>query len=280
MYKKSYYCLVAGLPDLFFNESKTGINSLTFRNELKIELIEEDFQLAKLLYLPFDNQNLLTLLFQPENSFQTTGNFNKLFLEEQIEKPIELPEYMANFILWVKKSEIKTQLPEAETKLLKIFYEYVFKGKNTFIKQWFSFELNLKNALTALNCQSFGYPIKNQLIETKNSNVYDLLKSNRLKPDLFEEELPFAEIIFRVAESNKSMLEKEKTIDSIKWDWLDEHTFFFYFTIEKILGFIIKLQIIERWIILDTGTGKQLLKKLLNELKASYTFPTEFSLVK
>lgn len=280
MFKKSYYCLVAGLPDLFFNENKTGIDSLAFRDELKKELNETDFQLAKLLYFPFDNQNLLTLLFQPDNSFHLSGNFNKPFLEEQIKRPNQLPDYMTDFISWIKKNEVKTQFPEAENKLLSLFYEYALNEKNTFIKQWFSFELNLKNILTALNCQNFNYHTEKQLIKTKNSVVYDLLKSNRLKPDLFEEELPFAETIFRIAESDKSMLEKEKSIDSIKWDWLEEHTFFHYFTIEKILGFLIKLQIIERWMKLDTETGKQLLQRLLNELKTSYTFPAEFSTIK
>ena len=280
MFKKSYYCLVAGLPDLFFNESKTGIDRLAFRDELKKEMNETDFQLTKLLYLPFDNQNLLTLLFQPENSFTSGGNFDKSFLETQITHPNELPQYMAEFILWVKKNEIKTRFPEAENNLLSLFYEYVLNKKNLFIKQWFAFEFSLKNVLTALNCQRFNYPIENQLIKTGKSNIYDLLGSNRLKTELFEEELPFAESIFRLAESDKNMLEKEKSIDSIKWDWLDEYTFFHYFTIEKILGFLIKLQIIERWIKLDTETGKQLLQKLLNELETSYTLPEEFNTVK
>ena len=163
MFKKSYYCLVAGLPDLFFNESKTGIDSLAFRDELKKELNETDFQLAKLLYLHVDNQNLLTLLFQPENSFTTGGNFDKSFLETQITHPNELPKYMADFILWVKKNEVKTRFPEGENKLLSLFYEYVLKEKNTFIKRWFTFELYQKNVSAALNCQNFNYPVENQL---------------------------------------------------------------------------------------------------------------------
>lgn len=280
MFRKSYYCLVAGLPDLFFNESKPGIDSLKFRDELQKELNETDFQLATLLYLPIDNQNLLTLLFQPEDTFLPGGNYSRKFLEEQITQSTKIPQYMIDFILWVKKKAVKTRFPEGENKLLSLFYTYVLNSKNTFIKQWFSFELNLKNVLTALNCQNFKYNMEGQLIYIKNSTVYDLLKSPRLKPDLFEEELPFAQTIFRLAESDKSMMEKEKSVDSLKWEWLDEHTFFHSFTIEKILGYILKLQITERWIKLDVNTGKQLLEKLLNELKTSYTFSSEFSLIK
>ena len=280
MFKRSYYCLVAGLPDLFFNENKTGTDSSTFRSELKKELNENDFQLANLLFLPVDNKNLLTLLFQPEKDFLPAGNYTRPFLEEQIIQPTELPPYMANFIFWVKKQEIKTLFPEAENKLLSLFYEYVLQANNTFIRQWFSFDLNLKNVLTALNCQHFNYKAENQLIKTKNTVVYDLLINNRFKADLYEEELSCADIIFRIAELDKSMIEKEKMIDTLKWSWLDEHTFFHYFTIEKILGFLLKLQITERWIKLDSETGKQLLQKLLNELKTGYKFPEEFSTIK
>lgn len=74
------------------------------------------------------------------------------------------------------------------------------------------------------------------------------------------------------------MIEKERMIDNLKWEWIDAHTFFHYSTIERILGFLLKLQIIERWIELDAETGKQLLNKLLNELKTSYKFPAEFAL--
>lgn len=272
--------MVAGLPDLFFNENKTGIDCISFRKELKRVLNEPDFQLVKLLYLPSDNKNLLTLLFQPENDFLPAGNFNKPFLEEQIARPTELPLYMVDFISWVKNNEIKTPFPVGENKLLSLFYEYILNEKNAFVKQWFSFELNLKNVLTAVNCKDFNYSTENQLIKTKDPTIYDLLRNNRFKPELFEEELSCAEFIFKIAESDKSMIEKEKMMDNLKWEWLDEHTFFHYFTIEKIIGFLIKLQIIERWIKLDAETGKQLLNKLLNELKTSYNFPAEFSTVK
>ena len=71
--------------------------------------------------------------------------------------------------------------------------------------------------------------------------------------------------------------EKEKAFDNIKWKFLDEHTFFNYFTIEKILSFVIKLNIVERWIELDNETGKALFNRLINDIKMSYKFPEEFS---
>ena len=272
--------MVASLPDLFFNENKAGIDSLTFRNALKEELKENDFQLVKLLFIPNDNKNLLTLLFEPEKKLLPTGNFSRSFLEEQIIKPTRVPTYMVEFIQWMKSCEIKSPYSEAKNKLYSLFYDYALHTSNLFLQKWFSFDLNLRNILAALNCKKFNYNTENQLIKTKKSTIYDLLSNNRFKADLYEEELSCAANIFKIAELDKSMIEKEKMLDTLKWNWLDEHTFFHYFTIEKILGFILKLQITERWIKLDAERGKQLLQKLLNELKTSYKFPAEFSMIK
>jgi hypothetical protein len=87
-----------------------------------------------------------------------------------------------------------------------------------------------------------------------------------------DEELPYLAQIFQVAESTGEASEKEKATDSIKWAFLDEITVFHYFTIEKILSFVIKLQMVDRWSQLDDDTGKAFLKKLVNELENSYTF--------
>ena len=281
MSKKNYYCLVAGLPDLFFNESKQGFSSLDFKNELQYQLSKTDLELVKLLYLPNDNKNLLNLLFEKNEPFNKLGNYEKEFLENQILQPVEIPNYMTRFLKWAKNLETRELNLQIENKLHSLFYEYALLTKNNFLNEWFKFELNIKNILTAFNCVQFNYSTEKHLIQvSQNNTVYSLLISKRLKHELFEEELPFSDQIFRVAESNTSPEEKEKAIEKILWAYLDEQTFFHYFTIEKILSYIIKLGIIERWMKLDAETGKALLNKLIEELKLSYTFPEEFSTVK
>ncbi|MCF6358643.1 MAG: DUF2764 domain-containing protein [Draconibacterium sp.] len=281
MLKREYYCLVAGFPDLFFNESKVGFSTLDFIGELKFQLNSADYELVKLLLLQIDNRNILNLLFQLNEPFNLTGNYNQDFLEKQISQPGDLPEYMMRFLKWVKNMEAQELNVEIENKLHSLYFEYATSTKNNFLKEWFTFELNIKNVLTAFNCVQFNYPLEKHLINVGEENtVCSLLMSNRLKYEFFEEELPFADQIFRIAESDASPEEQEKTIDKIKWDYLDEQTFFHYFTIEKILSYILKLTIIERWMKLDIETGKAMLKKLVDELKGSYKFPEEFSTVK
>ncbi len=273
--------MVAGLPDLLFNENKSGFDSLDFYTELKHQLNDTDYELVKLLFLQSDNENLLNLVFERDKPFNLQGNYTKDFLEKQIAQPIEIPDYITHFLRFLKSQETRELNLQTENRLHSLYFEYILTTTNTFLREWFKFELNTKNILTAFNCKQFNYSLKTHLIPAgKNNTVYQLLIHNHLKHEYFEEELPFAEQIFRVAESDATPEDKEKNIDKIRWDYLDEQTFFHYFTIEKILSYIIKLGIIERWMKLDAETGKALLNKLIKKLKLSYTFPEEFSTTK
>ncbi|WP_346859847.1 DUF2764 family protein [uncultured Draconibacterium sp.] len=284
MLKKEYYCLVAGLPDLLFNENKLAVNSRNFREELQHQLSPSDYKLVEYLFLPFDNKNLLNLLFKQNKPFDSTGLLSKMTLEEELqpfEEESTLPQYMQEFIKWMKDRSSKEYTIEAENILHGLFFEYVLTTKNHFLKNWFLFELNIRNTVTAFNCIRYKYDLEEQLLNVQqNVSVYHLLLNRKLKYELFDDELPYNDQIFRIAESDATSIEKEKTLDGIRWNYLDEHTFFHYFTIEKILSFVLKLLILERWMKLDTETGKQLLDRLINDLKTSYDFPAEFSLIK
>lgn len=281
MLKRKYYCLVAGLPDLLFNDSKSGFASLTFRNELKEQLSSGDFNLVKQIFFAYDNKNLINLLFKQNKPFYKLGNISKEKLETQIIQPTEIPEYMIHFIKWIKIQESQKLSLQYENKLHQLFYEQILQLKNEFLCNWYTFQLNLKNILTAINCKQFNYDIKSQIIQVDEYNsINTLLLNYRLKHDFYEDDIPYAEQIFRIAESDTNLIEKEKSVDKIKWNYLDEQTFFHYFSIEKILSFVLKLIITERWMKLDAKTGRDLLDKLINDLETSYEFPPEFSTAK
>lgn len=284
MLKREYYCLVAGLPDLFFNESKLIVNSIEFKKELQKQLSFEDYKLIEYLFLEFDNENLLSQFFEQTPIFDPKGNISKAEIEFQLSQEkelLKLPIYMIQFRSWVQDFEISERTFETENKLHQFFYDYALQVRNEFLKSWFLFNLNIKNIFAAFNCIRCGYNLQQHLVKIKqNIRPYSLLINKRLKPELFEDELPFNQPIFRIAESDISLIEKEKELDIIRWKYLDENSFFHYFTIEKILSFTLKLLISERWLKIDAETGKILLKNLIDDLKTSYEFPVEFSLSK
>lgn len=274
MFKQHYYCLIAGLPDLVLNEYRKGLTCQQFRLELAEQLTRSDNALLQLLFRPNDNKNLLNMLLQQDFQFDISGNYTEDYLRNQIAEPTNISAYMKVLITEFKSENSDKSPLHVENRLQELFYDHVLKTNNDFIRRWFSFDLNLRNILTAINASNYGYSTEKHLIPDKNrDDLNNLLVRGSFKPELFvDEDLPWIEPLIRIAMSDDDLSEKEKAIDKIKWAFLDEITVFDYFTIEKILSFVIKLKMLDRWRELDDETGKAFLKRLISDLEMSYSF--------
>jgi len=60
---------------------------------------------------------------------------------------------------------------------------------------------------------------------------------------------------------------REKEIDLLKWKWLEEQTFFKTFDIESVYAYLLKLEMIERWVALDKETGDKTFREIVGAMK-------------
>ncbi len=44
------------------------------------------------------------------------------------------------------------------------------------------------------------------------------------------------------------LVEREKKMDLLRWNWMEDAIFFNYFTVKRIFAFLLKLEMIGRWI--------------------------------
>ncbi len=268
MLKTNYFCLIAGLPDIIIKETKPTVSSKEFKLELSEQLEPADYKLAELLYFNYDNENLLNIILKKNKAFNILGKYTQEELEEQIKEPTYIIEYMKEFILRFKTEESEISDFNWEQKLQTLFFDFVLQTKNEFLKTWFEFDLNTRNILTAINCKKYNYNIEKQLIRVKQKNeVFESLIKKNSKLDTLSDDVMFAEKILKIAESNDNSSKKEIELDKLKYQFLEDSTFFKYFNIEKILAFVIILNMSERWIKLDNKTGEELFKKIINNLQ-------------
>jgi hypothetical protein len=275
-FKSNYYYLVAGLPDLLMDQGKVKVSVTEFKTEIEPYLDVHDFELIKILFLKFDNKNLLNLLQKQPVTFDTGGNYDQDFFEEQIkEQDDHLLPYLAGFIKNFKEGMRENEEISWENELETRYFQHLKNIKNDFLKEWFEFTLNIKNITTALNCRNYNFRPENELIGD-NFVVQSILRSNSRDFGLMQE-FPEIDKLLNIWEAG-NLLEREKQIALIYWQWIDEHTFFHYFTIEKILGFMLQLEIVERWLSLDSQTGESMFRQLLYAIGKSFSLPDEFKL--
>ena len=80
------------------------------------------------------------------------------------------------------------------------------------------------------------------------------------------EEASALEAVFNLGD----ILARERGIDDLMWDKISGLTTFNYFDIQAILGFIAKLNIVARWYRLDEQTGREMFKKLVDEVRGTF----------
>lgn len=275
----SYYFLVAGLPDILLDNTKKSVSFTQVMNDISEQVNPEDIGLLKLLRLSYDNYNLINLLEKRVKDFDDRGNFTQDELEQEIKLPEIAPEYMQLFLESYKEGKMPFPELSIDDQLNWLFYEEMTNHSNEFIRDWFSFDLDLRNILAGINCRQLTKDknrrdtkelntktISNSII-CRNDVSELILKSNA--PD-FSLSNRFSWIEKLVSIKQDNLIEYEKNIDTIKWETLTELTTFTYFQIETVLAYCSKVEIVERWQAMEAEAGKQKLELLLKELNSGF----------
>lgn len=278
MQRNYYHYFVAGLQDIFLDDTEIHFPMLDFKQELKDHLKPEDYKLVELLFLPYDNQNLLNFLNEDYENHNDLGafSFQEFEVEFSDEKLGILPLYMYDFVeLYKDEEQSKGLVKSWENVLAEMYFDYALKTKNKFLKQWFEFNKNLNNIIIGHNCRKYNLEAEKQLIG--DNFVSNAILNSNAKDFGLDVDLPYISEIMALID-NENLLAREKGLDKLKWDKVEEITLFDYFTIEVVLTYTIKLDIAYRWLELDEETGREMFAKIIDNLKSGFEFPKEFAI--
>lgn len=275
MIKQNYYYLVAGLPDITIEQGKLQFGTAEFRDELMAGLGKTDYNYFQLLLLSDDNSNLLSLLLKDNKPLSNKGVYQPEFLAEELREPLNLRNYMLRFIESYRAETRLYPNLSFENELTTLWYEEMLSTKSEFLRDWFTFELNLKNVLLVLAARKNGIPYENQVIS--NNPVAEIVRKSNARDLGLSAEWPWIEKVLQIVEAD-NILAREKSIDLLRWHYLDELNTFNYFSAEVLMAYYLKLGIVERWLRLDLATGEEMFRLLLGQLQNSYEFPNEFSI--
>ena len=277
---KYYYYLVAGLPELTLEDSKLSYTVADFKAELYPDLSDEDRRLIDLFYLKFDNANVLKLLKDKDAAIDSRGNYSAEELAEFISSLKDgdevadavFPSYLSTFISEYFNTPAEDDFLH-EDRLAALYYAYAMKCRNKFVSSWFAFNLTMNNVLVALTARKFKMDIAPLIVG--DTEVCEALRTSGARDFGLTGEVDFLAQLVKISETEE-LVEREMKIDQLRWNWMEEATFFNYFTVERLFVFLLQLEMIERWISLDKEKGNQLFRSIIATLKDEVQIPAEF----
>ena len=182
------------------------------------------------------------------------------------------PSYLYEFITAYLTLPAE-ELYRAEDMLSAYYYAYAMNCGNQFVSSWFEFNLNVNNILAALAARKYKMDVS-QVVVGK-TDVSEMVRTSNARDFGLTEMLEYFEPVLRISEIDE-LVEREKKIDLLKWNWMEDAVFFNYFTVERIFVFLLKLEMIGRWISMDKEKGSELFRQIIDKLKDEVQIPEEF----
>lgn len=134
------------------------------------------------------------------------------------------------------------------------FYRSMLKERNRFLREFFLFDLCLRNSKTEYLNKALG-----------RAEGTDCIRL----PELEEYDFPAEEAAGNVL-SGSDIIQRERGLDDLLWAEIDRIDEMEVFSLNLILGFVAKLKIVDRWNRLDPESGSQLFRKLVTQIRSTY----------
>ena len=143
------------------------------------------------------------------------------------------------------------------------FYKEALSHRLGFIREFFLFDFNVRNQKVRYLNQALGRAAEKDVLKLTDPEA----EENGLETE--EPEFKESARLQKILEGN-DILSRERGIDDLYWEKIDELTLFNYLDFEKILGMTVKMMIIRRWLILDEEAGRVMFKRLVDEIRGTF----------
>ncbi|MGN1045903.1 MAG: DUF2764 family protein [Candidatus Cryptobacteroides sp.] len=129
------------------------------------------------------------------------------------------------------------------------FYQKALASSNAFIREYFTFDLKVRNAKVRYLNKELSRPADKDVIALAI-------------PESDQDEDGRIAAAFK----GDDLLARERAVDDLYWEKIDSLSLMHWFDMNVIMAFILKLHIIDRWHLLDEQTGREMFKKLVDNL--------------
>lgn len=268
MFDKNYYCLVAGLREYTLDADTKGFDAKEIVDEILEELSTADAAAVRLLYGYYDCENIIALR-AGRAAYNPLGNIAREQLENELKQPALLPEAVARVVRaynepegeWAEGLDMTHSFEKA---IFTAYYAECAASKCRFLREWAEFDRTLRNVAAAAVARTLDRTIDG--VTVGGGDVVEQLHRSSAADFGLRGELAYIDAVIAAVNDEQNLVEKEHKIDLVRWDYAAELSSFDYFNINAVLSYLVKINIVARWSILDVKRGREMLERLMTEL--------------
>ena len=273
---KNYYCLVAGLREYTLDADTKGFNARDIIAEIEEELSGADLRAVRLLYGYYDCENIIALR-AGRDAYNPLGNFTREELEAELAEPKRLPERVARVIKayaaaaeadadaeeneWAKGVNMELSF---ERSLFAAYYEECALSGSRFLREWAAFDRTLRNISAVAVARATGRAAAS--VTVGKGDVVEQLQRSSAADFGLRGELQYIDAVIAAVNDEQNIVEKEHKIDLIRWEQAVDLAARDYFDINAILSYLVRVNIVARWALLDPKRGRAMFERIMSEL--------------
>ena len=273
MFATEYYYLVAGLREWTLDSDTKGFDAREIIDDIVEQLTKRDREAVRMLYAYYDCENIIAY-YKRRNRHNPLGNLTKEDVEKVMVERNDsmLPKRVATVVknyLEVDDDDRDEDVvldDSFEHALYEAYYEELAHSKCRFLKGWGEFDRNLRNIAASVAAREAGRSIADVVVG--GGEIIEQLKRSSAADFGLRGELPYIDAVIAAVSDERNIVEKERKIDAIRWSEAEEIAVFDYFNINYILSYLVKVNIVARWMMLSPEVGREMLDKLMRELDA------------
>jgi hypothetical protein len=268
MFEKNYYSLVAGLKEYTLDADTKGFDAREIVAEIIEDLSAGDAAAVRLMYGYYDCENIIALR-AGRTAYNPLGNIAREELTEELSSPKYLPAAVARVVRAYAEPEGEDaegldMSRSFEKALLTAYYEECAKSGCRFLREWSEFDRTLRNVSAAAVARTAGRSIDGAIIG--GGDIADQLQRSSAADFGLRGEVAYIDAVISAVNDEQNLVEKEHKIDLIRWEQALELTSFDYFNINAILSYLVRINIVARWAVLDAKRGRDMLERIMAEL--------------
>lgn len=256
-----YYFLTSLLPPLAI-EHVPSLSFIELKDLLKINLTDKDKEIVKRFLSIIDMDNLRALWANEPHDIR--GNYTREEIEHSLTYQawpgdIEFPTYLKEFIEKYPNDKDKVEHFDV---LMSRFLKEGEEDEDPFLSQYFAFERGMRLTLVGFRAKKLG---RNLSKELQYEDPYEPLVAEILAQKdaaAYEPPFEFKELKPIFLSFAEFPLELHKALLAYSFDKITDFYGNSLFSIDRILGFMARLLIVEKWLELDMQEGITMIGKI------------------